>query len=402
MLIAFFAQFSLSSDAFQEGSDAGIQVLMKLGLYFTAGMLALFGLSRNLKIKIDRNAASLMLVLLWSIIPGIFGPSPAVAFATTVSMIGIYVFIIYATQLFGFNHIFESIYIGLVLMIVVSFATYLAAPATVMMQLWNGEYRYKGFMGHPNSMGQVSVFTILISLTYFYPRVNKALSKAAVICITIVSTLGLILTDSKTSMVLCIITLSIVPSLRLLKSKSSYASKLLTVFILISLYSSAIVLTLYKLADETTLASFSRSGNAQEVTTLTGRTEVWQTAISLIAENPLIGYGLRAGQVLLPEVWKGSAIWVPPHSHNMYLEALLATGLVGLLFLIYSIIGKFVGLVSNLRRKADLSLVMIVLLVFISCLGVFELSGFGTITVAYVFLCCVMSYSGEIDKESGS
>lgn len=61
-------------------------------------------------------------------------------------------------------------------------------------------------------------------------------------------------------------------------------------------------------------------------TSFTGRTEIWQEAIRMIKEKPLIGHGFR------PEVHVSNGyadIFI--HSHNQLLQRLNATGIIGLL-----------------------------------------------------------------------
>lgn len=67
-------------------------------------------------------------------------------------------------------------------------------------------------------------------------------------------------------------------------------------------------------------------------TTFTGRVPIWQTAISMIRKNPFIGYGFR------PEITIESG-FTAIHAHNMLLQRLTATGIIGLaLFVLFHIV----------------------------------------------------------------
>ena len=67
--------------------------------------------------------------------------------------------------------------------------------------------------------------------------------------------------------------------------------------------------------------------------TLTGRSDIWDAAITYISQRPWLGYGYgafwRSDAVEARTIW-GSLRWIVPHSHNAWLEVGLALGIVGL------------------------------------------------------------------------
>jgi len=67
-------------------------------------------------------------------------------------------------------------------------------------------------------------------------------------------------------------------------------------------------------------------------TTFTGRTPIWEKAIQMFMEKPLIGYGFR------PVVIRADG-FEAMHAHNMLLQRLIATGVIGLiLFVVFHIL----------------------------------------------------------------
>lgn len=67
-------------------------------------------------------------------------------------------------------------------------------------------------------------------------------------------------------------------------------------------------------------------------TSFTGRTPIWEKAIEMFLERPVIGYGFR------PTVTRADG-FVAMHAHNMILQRLTATGIIGLiLFVVFHII----------------------------------------------------------------
>lgn len=62
--------------------------------------------------------------------------------------------------------------------------------------------------------------------------------------------------------------------------------------------------------------------------TLTGRTTIWQAAIPLIQENPILGYGFASFATDLTSRFFSSG-YIAPHAHNTFINAAFETGLVG-------------------------------------------------------------------------
>ena len=70
--------------------------------------------------------------------------------------------------------------------------------------------------------------------------------------------------------------------------------------------------------------------------TLTGRTVLFVQSLLMIARKPLLGYGFRAfwgpmdeGGGSVARELQGALNWVPPHSHNSFLDLALDLGLAG-------------------------------------------------------------------------
>ncbi|ELP31385.1 O-antigen ligase family protein [Rhodopirellula baltica] len=68
------------------------------------------------------------------------------------------------------------------------------------------------------------------------------------------------------------------------------------------------------------LAKVSKSGDAEEITSGTGRSEIWAKGISLIANRPIIGHGFNAAPILMLEFSQAT--------HNAVLHATLAGGVI--------------------------------------------------------------------------
>jgi O-antigen ligase len=81
---------------------------------------------------------------------------------------------------------------------------------------------------------------------------------------------------------------------------------------------------------------FSDYAASGQISTLTGRTDLWKDSIKLIQQKPLQGYGYCASKFI--SAYLGKKYYFAAHLHNSFLEALYNNGVLGLfvyLVLIY-------------------------------------------------------------------
>jgi len=129
---------------------------------------------------------------------------------------------------------------------------------------------------------------------------------------------------------------------------------------------------LLPVSDQILLKVVSRSGGADELTSLTGRTEIWYTVLKLVEQRPWTGYGYASSVFVLPE-YANSIGFATSHAHNLALQLLLTTGWTGLVLFMLTIAG--VGARSILYGDR----VMFGMLAFVLLNGVTESSGFTTL-----------------------
>jgi len=88
-------------------------------------------------------------------------------------------------------------------------------------------------------------------------------------------------------------------------------------------------------------------------TSFTGRVAIWETALAYVADHPLLGAGYSSFWQIgyaSPANWLATEDFVKdiPHSHNGYIEILVTTGIVGLLF---AVLGFFVWPLQQFLEK---------------------------------------------------
>ncbi len=73
----------------------------------------------------------------------------------------------------------------------------------------------------------------------------------------------------------------------------------------------------------------SRSGESSEITTLTGRTEIWGIALDAVTERPLMGVGAGSTTEVFERAQESERIgFVVTHGHDLWVQLLLSGGVV--------------------------------------------------------------------------
>jgi exopolysaccharide production protein ExoQ len=129
--------------------------------------------------------------------------------------------------------------------------------------------------------------------------------------------------------------------------------------------------------------------------TLTGRTEFWPQVLEAIWKQPFVGYGYQG----FWQSWRGTDNpaahiinpngFVPPHSHNGYLEVALALGVVGIVLFGCSLlmnITRICALVPHLQQAQSGTILAIVIFILISSFSETGLWGISQHTFLYVLL----------------
>jgi len=92
---------------------------------------------------------------------------------------------------------------------------------------------------------------------------------------------------------------------------------------------------------ELVTSTVSRTGYSKEVTTLTGRTDIWAFAWSQIVQEPLLGYGHASSKHIFPLLYRQYWGWTTTHAHNMWIQVWFTAGLVGVVLLVGVFLAQF-------------------------------------------------------------
>jgi len=197
-------------------------------------------------------------------------------------------------------------------------------------------FRLWGLGSNPNSTGPLALLLLLLSAHRpFRSRVLQLLAWVCALCV-------FVLAQSKTSWGCALLAFPALWWGNMLhaevlstdRPRNPYPIRSLLLPILFCLLGLAVTLALlYGLVHPDQV---SQVASDKQVTTLTGRTEIWAVAIKTWLDNPLFGYGSSAwDNVFRARIGMNFAY----NAHNQFLQSLSQAGLVGLVgLLVYSVL----------------------------------------------------------------
>lgn len=202
---------------------------------------------------------------------------------------------------------------------------------------WRGVYSHKNYLGRSMVLGILCVF-----LT----EVRKRLYLLKYFCLSVFA-LCLLLSDSKTSLVIFITMLALIPLLKSMRLEYSWMIPILTVSVLCS---GSVVTVLFDNFDQL-LNSLGKDA------TLSGRTDLWYEILLSVRDRPFLGHGYGAFWVEgggAEIVWQEFG-WQAPHAHNGLLDLLVDIGIVGTAIFLLSYVFICCRALLLLRKTNSLS-----------------------------------------------
>lgn len=284
----------------------------------------------------------LPLLLLYAMFSAIGAPSPAFALFVVSTWIMVLVFFAALFAFVDIQSVFRSITIMSALLVAISIVVYFVSPSHGRFFDWiEGELgptrRIVGILGHPQFVGFLTAVSLYATWRF---RRDWEFRKTTQLALVAIFATGLFLAYSRTSVIVLVV----------LVVTTLIARR--PIFI-IPLIASASVLALLGVATDLSLEMLSRSGDASEITTLTGRSEIWPVVIELWWQRPIFGWGTTSMQSLLPNdprLFEAAA-----HAHNLFLEILVTQGLLGFTIFMLSLLFAFQ---LALRVQSDVAIAL--------------------------------------------
>lgn len=220
--------------------------------------------------------------------------------------------------------LWRTLYIASVVMCLGSLAMLAINPLQARDLAMAGSFRLRGLTGSANSLGPVMAIGLIAGMLVWKQQSQRELRWLHGFLSALLA-VALLLTNSRTSIVALLVS---VISVWVVMTFGSMGV-LLTAFAATCM--AFMVLYPNLLNGIMTLAAelFARSGSVQELSSLTGRDEIWKACLRLIEGSPWIGYGLGSVRIEIPRTWEDMWGNSAATAHNGFLESMISVGLVG-------------------------------------------------------------------------
>lgn len=219
---------------------------------------------------------------------------------------------------------------------------------------WKGLYAHKQYLGRIMTLGAMSCLLMMFD--------ERNRHRLIALFGFLLTTLFVLLSGSKTSLVIILLSLFFMPFYKLMRQKYKLRTFLLSTGLLV--IASVAVIIIGNL--ETIVVDIL--GKNME---LSSRTPVWELAIGKGLERPLLGYGYAgfwtsdASQFIIDQTWAGSAGSGRFHAHNGFVDVFLQVGLVGLVLCminVLAIIPRAITLIKATRGTESFWILQFILL----------------------------------------
>ena len=368
MIIVFAAVFLIDAnfrDRDYADKAVDFQVLIKIGLWLTLACIALIHWPRWLAWMMTPTNLVSLTFLAWLLFTANASPLPAYSAVAAFSIIAYVLFSAFLFSSFDRAEIFAVAVLAITLFCLVSIAIYFAVPEFGRFVYWLNDQRYvssrmAGIAGSANNMGRLAAFGLVLIILYvrdfrrFHPFFS--LVSAAILSVS------LLMTNSRTAIAMV---LGLWAAEALLRWRRLY----LLIFVLSAGFLTAVLILP---AGDEALILMSRSGDPEEVTSMTGRSSIWSAVPKLIEGRSWTGFGYASSIIVLPQ-HEREVGFRTSHAHNIILQLLLTTGWIGVGLFCLSMLSV------GLRAAFFADRTVLILLAYVLLNGITESSAFGTV-----------------------
>jgi exopolysaccharide production protein ExoQ len=340
------------------------QVAIKVGVWVTIFLISLVQIRRWLPHMMRPTNIPVLMFLAWLFFTATVSPIPAYSAGAVFSICANILFCAAIFATFERVEIFAVMTLAMTVLCVLSIIVYFTYPELGRFIYWVDGYRYtsmrlSGLGGSANNMGRLAAFGLV--LVILYAREFHRIHRWFVPISAVVLGVSVLLTNSRG----CIgMVIALWAGTYLLRWHRLY---LLILGVSVLLIGAVVAIP----AGDEALKMLSRSGDAREVTSITGRSTIWQSIPGLVAQRPWTGHGYASSIVFLPQQERAVG-FLTTHAHNLVLQLLLTSGWIGLGLFCLSLLTVGVRLAYFADRTG------LVMFSFVLLNGLTEASAFST------------------------
>lgn len=335
-----------------------LELLGRLGGTGFGGLIGIYGI---LFIKRVREAfltfPAIWVLGIWILLffSSVVSPHPGISFPHLLAFTSVVLFTPTAFAVLGTRLSMFLIIGSLVLTLVASWFLYLALPEYgVMREITDMSGNYVERMGgtsHPNVLAASSVICLMCVA---YVAIERKIQLWISIPVIILSVATLGMTGTRVAILAFSLSMLIVYR-RFWFRRDVFPYAMFGACIVVAGAMWILSEDSGGMASRSALKSVTRSGNLDEITSVTGRDKIWIFAIEKIAERPLTGWGPGVSKKLLDE--QDMLL----HTHNVVIQIAISCGVLGGFFVAMLFLHQ---LFSSLRGRFPLAALISLLILF--------------------------------------
>jgi len=360
----------------REEFSVNLQLLLRLAICGACGLFGLFHLRESFQQLTRFPLAWAAMFGLWSLLTLGVAQSPIYVAAALGCLWCMLLFIPAALHVLGGRTAALALLAGLTCFALGAWFLYLFVPSIGRQDFIVGDFETTRFGHSPQELALQLAWLLALSLLLVGKGV---ISRRVAILPLALALVTLPLTQSRTAMLTAALA-AIVVLWRMIGSRVAAllacSGVALTAAVLLAIFATDGV----EFRSDQVLKKFTRSGRLSEIYTFTGRTEIWQFTLHKIGREPILGYGYGASRFALSDAYEVSGYNENElhHAHNLPLNIVLTTGVIGGLLLAPTLL----SLVWNFFRRPNAFPDMVLALTFVA--GMTEPMLFGPMPRSHV------------------
>ncbi len=335
------------------------ETFMRLGVCAACGLYGLVHLPRTLGEFMRFPGAWTFLFSVWAIATLPLAIAPLYCTGACVLLWCMVLFVPAVLLQLGGRRTILTVLVTLLLFALSNWVFYYAVPELGRSPVViGGELKDSGFMyrlgGCPQTLGLQAAWAIGLILILGFERCTRWSTLLLPLGFALVT---LLFTQSRTAVLACAAVVAVLCLRRVrLVPLLIAGSAVITVVCLILLIFGG---ELAGIDSEDVASRISRSGDAYEVYSLTGRTAIWAYALEKIGESPWVGWGYGAPRYLMnTHRLAAFTSFQTIHAHNIFLDIALSGGVIAALLLAAMFLSLLWGFVRNPDPVPDMVLVL--------------------------------------------
>jgi O-antigen ligase len=311
--------------------------LYRLALWSTAFVIGLANLPASVRLLQNLPGLALLAYIALAIASMSYSPVPNYTLGCSVTVLLVLPFLAAVVARLEVKEILTVMVLALGAHVAIAVVLWFIAPQFVTWTNWAGEQaRLRGLFSHPFGMADVAAVCLLSALVMWRER---WLATQLFIGMAGLSSIALLLTDTRSAM----------GATALAAFSVGKHRAIVIVLVVMSMFAG--LLSVYAIPGmlDSIAHAVGRVGSAQNTLTLSGRIHIWQQSIILFEREPLFGHGYASTRALFPSefVTANPEADAPPHAHNVVMQSLVTTGVVGTAILLVPLLYTAVYLLRN-------------------------------------------------------